>query len=91
MAREDQINNTRLTVGELTCTRKTELFYRTYGKINDFEIHPSSEYVLAITDTGYLYVFHLKDGDIRAKIMIEPALKSVRCDRSGLFVAVTTS
>ena len=32
----------------------------------------------------------MKDGDIRAKIMIEPNLKQVVCDFSGLYASVTT-
>jgi hypothetical protein len=31
LARDDQINRTKLTVDHSTCTKKTELFYRTYG------------------------------------------------------------
>ena len=90
LARDDQINRTKLTVDHSTCTKKTELFYRTYGQITDFEIHASIEYVVVVTDAGHLYVFHLKNGDIRAKVTIEPNLKSVKCDFSGLFAAVTT-
>lgn len=90
LARDDQINRTKLTVDHSTCTKKTELFYRTYGQITDFEIHASVEYVLAVTDAGHLYVFHLKIGDIRAKVLIEPNLKSIKCDFSGLLTAVTT-
>lgn len=37
-----------------------------------------------------MYVFHMKNGDIRAKIMIEPNLKQVVCDFSGLYASVTT-
>jgi hypothetical protein len=44
--------------------------YNTYGAISDFEVHPSGNYIVALSINGFIYVFDLESGEIRAKIAI---------------------
>jgi hypothetical protein len=52
-------------------------------------MHPSGEYLLVVAIN--LYVFHLKTGELRAKIKVDKSLNSVSVDPSGLFAAINTN
>lgn len=46
--------------------------------------------MLALSKLGYVYIFHLADGDIRGKIKVLPDSHTLMLDPSGLFFAVST-
>ena len=66
-------------------------FFRTRGEIVAFALHPSLEYVLALSKLGVVYIFNIADGDIRGKINVLPDSRSLVIDPSGLFFAVATA
>ena len=56
-----------------------------------FAVHPSNEYILALSKLGLVYIFHIASGEIRGKINVVPESKKLVIDPSGLFFAVSTN
>ena len=65
-------------------------FYRTFGAINSYCVHPSLTYILALSDSGYVYIFNIADGDIRARIQVNEGCPNIITDPSGLYFALST-
>ena len=71
---------------------KTKLFQCSYeleGLVAGFEIHPSNEYLIAISDQGFFYIFKLETGELRGKVPIMSDPLGISIDPSGLYMAVS--
>lgn len=53
----------------------------------DFCVHPSNEYLLAVSDQATLYVWTFS-GELRAKFAVSKKATRVACDTSGLYCIV---
>jgi len=58
------------------------------GKIAGFDIHPSKEYAILLSDAGYLYIFHIHLAQLRGKLKIPIGGWGCKVDPSGLYVAI---
>lgn len=73
---------------------RTKLFQCNYeldGVVAGFEIHPSNEYLIAVSDQGFFYIFKLETGELRGKVPIMSEPLDVALDPSGLYLAVTVN
>lgn len=59
------------------------------GKIAGFDIHPSNEYAIVISDAGYLYIFHIHLSQLRGKYQIPKHAWGCKIDPSGLYVTIS--
>lgn len=55
---------------DLTISKNVKLEYNVEGKLAGFKVHSSNDYVLALSNTGLLYVFKIINGDVRLKINV---------------------
>lgn len=55
---------------DLTISRSIKIKYCLEGKCSGFIVHPSNNYLLALSNIGLLYIFKLINGDVRLKIDI---------------------
>lgn len=60
---------------ELTISANPKTVYCVDGKCTGFQIHPSNDYLMALSNIGMLYVFKLVNGDLRMKINV-PSMTS---------------
>lgn len=73
---------------------RTKLFQCSYeldGVVAGFEIHPSNEYLIAISDQGFFYIFKLETGELRGKVPIMSDPLGIAIDPSGLYLAVSVN
>ena len=80
-----------IKVNQDIVSKQVSQFFRTRGEIVSFVLHPSLEYVLALSKLGLLYIFNIADGGIRGKINVTPDSRSLVIDPSGLYFAVATA
>jgi hypothetical protein len=66
-------------------------FYRVDGKIRSYQLHPSNEYVVILTDAGFYYIFNVEKGDIRGKQVVDPSSTQLQIDPSGLYLSVVAN
>lgn len=59
------------------------------GKIAGFDVHPSHEYVILLSDAGYFYIFHMHLGQLRGKVQIPTSARECKVDPSGLYLFLT--
>jgi WD40 repeat protein len=64
---------------------------RVTGKITDFAVHSSYEYVLATSDAGGIFIFSVSSGDICGVIEVERGAVGCYVDKSGLYVSIVVS
>lgn len=73
---------------------RTKLFQCSYeldGAVAGYEIHPSKEYLIAISDQGFFYIFKIETGELRGKVPIMSDPLGVALDPSGLYLAVSVN
>lgn len=70
--------------------RQVTQFYRAHGTIVAYRVHPSNEYVIVLSHTGYYYIFNIADGDMRGKVTVERECLNLQVDNSGLYLAIHT-
>lgn len=70
--------------------KQVSQFYRTFGAINSYVVHPSLTYILALSENGFVYIFNIADGDIRGRIEVEHGCPEIIVDPSGMYFAVST-
>ncbi|CAI2364164.1 unnamed protein product [Moneuplotes crassus] len=71
---------------------KTKLFQCSYeleGLVAGFEIHPSNEYLIALSDQGFFYIFKLETGELRGKVPTMSDPLGIAIDPSGLYLALS--
>jgi hypothetical protein len=68
LSRDEQIDLSIVDLRQAEVCLTVKSFYRTYGPIADFCLHPSKDYIFALSKHGFLYIFNIEDGDIRGKI-----------------------
>ncbi|EAS02174.2 WD40 repeat protein (macronuclear) [Tetrahymena thermophila SB210] len=59
------------------------------GLIQSFAIHPSNQYVLILSNIGYVYVFNIKSSELRGKIDVPRHSQRISIDPSGLYFSIT--
>ncbi|KAL4440897.1 hypothetical protein ABPG74_009310 [Tetrahymena malaccensis] len=59
------------------------------GLIQSFAIHPSNQYVLILSNIGYVYVFNIKSSELRGKIDVPKHSQRISLDPSGLYFSIT--
>lgn len=73
---------------------RTKLFQCTYdldGVVAGFEIHPSNEYLVAVSDQGFFLYFKIETGELRGKVPIMSDPLGVAIDPSGLYIATSVN
>lgn len=55
---------------DLTISANPKTVYCVDGKCTSFQIHPSNDYLLILSNIGYLYIFKIINGDLRMKINV---------------------
>lgn len=70
---------------DLTISANVKVAYCIDGKCTAFEIHPSNDYLLVVSNIGYLYVFKLVNGDMRVRINVPSLSSQLVIDPSGLY------
>jgi len=61
------------------------------GKISGFDLHPSGEYIVIVSDAGWLFVYHTHMAQLRGKVKIGPSPYNCKIDPSGLYVFLLCS
>lgn len=64
---------------------------RVGGKVTDFAVHSSFEYVLATTDSGGIYIFSISKAEVCGVIEVERGALGCYVDKSGLYVCTIVS
>lgn len=54
-----------------------------------FEVHPSNQYLVAVSDQGFFYIFKLDTGELRGKVPVMSDPVGVAIDPSGLYLAIS--
>ena len=70
--------------------KQVSQFYRTFGAISSYVVHPSLTYILALSENGFVYIFNIADGDIRGRIEVEQGSLELIIDPSGMYFAIST-
>ena len=73
---------------------RTKLFQCSYdldGVVAGYEIHPSNEYLVAISDQGFFLYFKIETGELRGKVPIMSDPLGIAIDPSGLYVATSVN
>jgi len=86
----EQIDLVTMKLNQDVVEKQVSQYYRTQGEIVSFAVHPSLEYILALSKLGSVYIFNIADGEIRGKISVIPDSRHLILDPSGLFFAVAT-
>jgi len=55
------------------------------GKITGFDLHPSKEYVVIVSDVGYIYIYHYLS-QLKGKVRTGPSPNCCQVDSSGLYI-----
>ena len=55
---------------DLTVSSYVKIEYHIDGVCTSYDIHPSNDYIIVISNIGYMYVFKLINGDMRMKVSI---------------------
>jgi len=64
---------------------------RASGKITDFAVHSSGEYVLATSDAGGIFIFSVSSAEICGVIDVDKGAFGCYVDKSGLYVGTVIS
>ena len=60
---------------DLTISANPKTVYCVDGKCTSFQVHPSNDYLMVLSNIGYLYVFKIINGDLRMKVNV-PSMTS---------------
>ena len=74
---------------DVTISNSVKICYCIEGKCNGFQVHPSNEYLLILSNIGYLYVFKLINGELRLKVGVPSLSKNLVIDPSGLYAIIS--
>jgi len=64
--------------------------YHLQGRVLDFAIHASNDYLLVLSNENLLYIFKIATGEIKAKIEMPKLSHKIALDPSGLYVIVAS-
>ena len=76
---------------DLTISASPKIVYCVDGKCTSFQVHPSNDYLAAVSNIGFLYLFKLVNGDMRLKVNVpglcssSPPSPDLFLDPSGLY------
>ena len=62
---------------DLTISATGKTVYCVDGKLTSYQVHPSNDYIIVLSNVGFLYIFKLINADLRVKIPI-PSLSRGR-------------
>lgn len=62
---------------ELTISANPKIIYCVEGKCTGFQIHPSNDYLMTLSNIGMIYIFKLVNGDLRMKINVPSMTSSI--------------
>jgi len=65
--------------------------YQINGQIKDFDIHVSKEFLFVLGSLGYVYIFKITSGELKATIAVSPHCQRMTLDPSGLYVSIASS
>lgn len=74
-----------------TISKSVKVNYSIEGRCNGFQVHPSNEYLLILSNIGFLYVFKLINGELRLKIGVPSLSKALSIDPSGLYAIIAAN
>lgn len=60
---------------DLTISANPKTVYCVDGKCTSFQIHPSNDYLMVLSNIGFLYIFKIVNGDLRMKVNV-PSMTS---------------
>lgn len=90
LSKPDQIDLVSIELQQDVVRKQVSQFYRTFGAINSYVVHPSLTYILTLSENGLVYIFNIADGDIRGRIQVDQGCLDLIVDPSGMFLAVST-
>jgi len=64
--------------------------YTIDGVIKDFDIHVSKEYLLVLSSLGYVNIFNIASGELKAVLAVNINCSKMKIDPSGLYVAIAS-
>lgn len=59
ITRNDLVELIEVNISQSGAKGEYRQFYRVDGKIIDYKLHPSNEYLIILTNTGYYYIFNI--------------------------------
>ncbi|CAD8059558.1 unnamed protein product [Paramecium primaurelia] len=62
--------------------------YTIEGTIFGFDLHPSKDYILILSNYGFVYIYKIQSSEKRAKISVPPFSRHLKIDKSGLYFAI---
>lgn len=62
---------------DLTISATGKTVYCVDGKLTSYQVHPSNDYIVVLSNVGFLYIFKLINADLRVKIAV-PSLSRGR-------------
>ena len=61
---------------DFTISATSKTVYCVDGKLTSFQVHPSNDYIIVLSNIGFLYIFKLINADLRVKIAIPSLSRS---------------
>jgi hypothetical protein len=54
-----------------------------------YDLHPSKEYILMLSDKGFVAIYKLQTGELRGKINVPACSRGLSVDPSGLYFVIS--